>query len=537
MTIDTAAPRRRPVALFVAVGLAGAVGLSVANGRRVQNQRVHELSSPVQEKRDATVKELMLAEDLTDVLTATQNTSPDADKDEAAKAQNAKSLILRQNASASAQRVVIAGGVPDDVAFSTLFALRKDADGGVKGHATDSLVFLGQKSPENLQVLVKKLGDGDPDARGAAGDALAKIGGDTVAKSVDALVKNSDEQDTSLSVSGKLGDAAVPYAVRRLSDPDMSFRAKMAELLGTTGSATAIPALIDATKQENPIVRRAALLSLSKVVQANYAAAAKSDDKLALLRTSEPTLIAALSETSNDARVRSQAGLTLGRFTDPQSIQTLTRALGDDDNLVRLSAVAALQSSGLPAVGPLLALLNGGGNETSRALAAQALGGIGAPEVAPALSRYVSSVEPSATVRQGAVIGLGRLSRAEAVPALVASLEDPDVQVSGAAGDALLNGSMTAAAIPPLIAEFSRPAPAAFNASRVLARMGIAPTEALKTAVASPNPEIQTWAAITLGESGTKDASVAALLETLRQSRSAEVQYAAGQALVRLSEG
>ncbi len=85
------------------------------------------------------------------------------------------------------------------------------------------------------------------------------------------------------------------------------------------------------------------------------------------------------------------------------------------------------------------------------------------------------------------------------LPILTRALGDTDGTVASAASDALLSPAAASNAVPSLIAAFARPDPVPFEASQTLARMGNLSVPSLKTAAASPNPRVQTWAAVTLG--------------------------------------
>ena len=89
--------------------------------------------------------------------------------------------------------------------------------------------------------------------------------------------------------------------------------------------------------------------------------------------------------------------------------------------------------------------------------------------------------------------------------------------------------------VPPLIAAFGRPTPAPFNASQTLARMGNLAVPPLEQAAQSADPQTQTWAAVTLGQTDSKDPGIVQALTPLTRSADAQVKYAAQEAINRLS--
>jgi len=178
------------------------------------------------------------------------------------------------------------------------------------------------------------------------------------------------------------------------------------------------------------------------------------------------------------------------------------------------------------------------GAEDTRASAAQALGGIGTPAAVAALKGVLANPATPVSVRQSAVVGLGQSGNPQVVPSLVAALGDPDGNVQSAASDAISSGQvMETAAIPSLIASFAKPAPVPINASQTLSRMGDLAVPALVAATKNPNPSVQTWAAVSLGQTESKKPEVLAALTPLKENANAGVKFAATEALNRLSGG
>lgn len=577
MSKMAAALRARMVTIIVwAVIILGLWGL-VSYNRASQARQEATLSSDNQATRDDTVLSLVNSGRLIDVLTNTQNPNEDAKSD-----QNLKSVTIRENAADSVNRLIAEKKINDvDRAMNTLFLLRKDADSGVKDKATAGLATLGAQNDANLNKIVTRLSDGDPDIRSAAVDVLAKIGGDKSAAAADKVFTQAASQDAAKSALIKIGEPSVPYLVKRLEDPahakEITFRQQVTDMLNQIASPTAVPELTKLANQtEQPSVRRVALIALANIVlgtskavktatdsiaKAKDAESKAKDDKarlaaqtdqktaqdaltkaqagLAQVQTAEPALIATLRNVNDDSEARSQAALALGQTAGPAAVQTLVAALGDYDARVRQAVLAGVQAVGAPAVAPLSAALSQGAEET-RASASEALGGIGTPAALSALNAAFSNPATPAAVRQSAVVGMGRSSNLSAIGPLVRALGDSDGTVASAASDGLLSlvtSNPTAAkqAIPQLIASFGQPAPVPFNASTTLAQMGNLAVPALKAAAAGLNPQQQTWAAVTLGQTDSKDPSIVQALAPLKDSANPQVSYAASQALERLT--
>ena len=557
--------------VIVAVLIIGVYGL-VSYNRASQAKLETALSSADPAVRDGAVQSLVQNGRLVDVLLNTQN--PDEDK---TSPQNVQSITIRKNAADSVNRLAAAGKITTMQALDTEFALCKDGEGAVKDIAKAGLATLAGQNDANLKAVVDRLSNGDPDIRGAAVDVLGKVGGEKTANAVNAVLGQSAAQDSAISALQKIGAPAVPLIIAHLEDPaaqsDIQFRQQMVSLLDQISDPGGVGELTKlAGKTDQPSVQRLAQVALADTVLAAYTNAqaardavpaaqatlakaadskAKTDAEKALAdaRTTNvkaaaalplvggvaPTLSAVLQDTQADSEARAQAALALGRYATPSAITALVAALGDFDTRVRDAALAGVQSSGSPAVGPLTVALRQGEIGAS---AAQALGGIGTPAAVAALGSVFADPATPVAVRQGAVVGLGRSGNPAVIPALVRALGDRDGAVVSAAQSGLVTTALARAAVPPLVAAFAQPAPVPFNASQTLARMGaLAESDvvpALTKAIASGGLPAQTWAAVTLGQTGSKAAPVIATLQTLAQSQNPQVQYAAKQSLTQL---
>jgi len=559
-------------AIIIVAALILAVFFLVSYNRASQAKLESALASPDQNVRDEAVRGLVANGRLMDVLINTQN--PDEDK---TSPQNVNSLQIRKNAADSVNRLTAQNKVTPPQALATEFALCKDGETAVKDIAKAGLATLAGLSDANLKAVVDQLSNGDPDIRGAAVDVLGKVGGDKAAAQVNAVLPLPAAQDSAISALQKIGAPSVPLVIAHLEDPkvqnDIAFRQQMVNLLDQIASPASVGELtLLANKTDQPSVQRLAQVALADIVLAAYNGVQKAKDALTaapdvlakakdeaarttaqkaltdaqtavpkaeaalpLVGGVEPTLIAVLKDLNADSEARAQAALALGRFASPPAVASLVTALGDFDARVRDAALAGVQSSGPPAVGPLSAALT---LPDTGAAAAQALGGIGTPAAVSALDAVLSEPSTPVAVREGATIGLGRSGNPAVIPTLVRALGNADGAVASAAQQGLLTPALAHQAVPALVASFDLPTPAPFNASQTLARMG-ALTEsdvvpALTKAIAAGGAPTQTWAAVTLGQSGSKDSAVISALQRLAQSQDSQVQYAAQQSLVQL---
>ena len=490
---------------------------------------------------DSTVQTLMTNGSLVDVLSNSEDPNGDADSPE-----NKRSLEIREKAAAAVGRIVAAGKVSQDATLNTLFGLHKDSDGKVKDAATAGLATFGSQSDAKLAVLTDHLKDGDPDVRGAVTDGLGKIGGDKVAKLSAGLIKDSVAQDSVLTVLGGLGKTSVPYVEANLNDPDVTFRQKMVNLIGKLGDPSTIPALIQTTKSDQPAIRRVAIIALTQIVQSTESAKDKdgkptaSSSDIALAKSAEPTLIDVVNNPADDSDVRSQAALTLGYTASPAAVDGLVATLGDFDTRVSEAALTGVETAGTVAVAPLIKALTTG-DPRSRADAAQALGAVQTPQALAALQAVMNDPNSDPEVRRAGArgLGFGNTANPQVVKMLVAALGDKNGLVADAASTSLLNPSLAAAAVPELVAGFQKPSPTPFLASQTLEHMTgearPAVVAALQGALNSNNPDAQTWAAVTIGQSDIKDQPVVDALNKLAQDGSTStVKFVAGQAAQQL---
>ena len=547
--------------IILAVLVLGIYGL-VSYNRAHQAALETTLANGTPAACDAAVLGLVQNGRLADTLINTQN--PDED---AKSPHNLRSLLMRQHAAEAVNHLSAAGQITPDQAFDTLFLICKDSGDKVKPTAETGLAALGSKSDANLNAIVQRLSNGDPDIRGAAVDVLGQIGGAKTAAAVNAVLGNSAAQDSAISALQKIGAPSVPLVVAHLQDPatagNIAFRQQMVSVLDSIAAPSSVPELVKiAGMPAQPSVQRLAQVALADTVLAAYKSvqtakdaltaakdpAAKADAEKALqtanaalpqVQSAEPTLRGVLSDTTAESESRSQSALALGQYGSPPAIAALVTGLGDFDAQVRDASATGLQSSGGAAVGPLSAAL-ASGDTVKRTEAAQALGGIGTPAAVAALTQAFQAPSTPDPVREGAVVGLARSGSPSVIPVLVKALGDQDGLVASDAQDGLLTPALAKPAVPALVAALSQPTPVPFNAGETLSRMGalgesdVVPR--LTQAITSGNIPTQTWAAVTIGELGTKSAPALAALQGLSKSANPQVQFAASQALLKLAE-
>ena len=268
-------------------------------------------------------------------------------------------------------------------------------------------------------VLAVVSGDEPPGdlvaARGARGRAaerltfayLAQVRGDAAACLVEALQQrsaiqrvlrgaHSDSAHRRARAAERLGLIASPAAEARLTelitaDNDRGVRIVATRALGKTASAAAARALLHSLSRPSPVpegIVASALLELG------------------------PEAVPALrAELEGGRRQRAMAATVLGLLDELPAWPELVANVTGGDFEVRASAVRALGRLGLPqAADAVTACLDPAERPELRALAASALGGIGDPRCGPALAACLD--DPHYWVAHNAAVALAALGEA-----------------------------------------------------------------------------------------------------------------------------
>jgi HEAT repeat protein len=191
---------------------------------------------------------------------------------------------------------------------------------------------------KSVPTLIKGLSDADKKSRLAAVEALEALGSDA-APAIPDLIKVLNDKNVfvrwaAARTLGKIGpgqgNAAVAGIAKLLRDPDYDVCLAAATALERLGpnAKSAIPALIDATKASDALMRVAVTKSIDAI---------GTDAQSAI-----PALAALLSDP--EARVRQAAATVLGHFGNIAitAEPALRKAVDDSEPEVRLAASDAL---------------------------------------------------------------------------------------------------------------------------------------------------------------------------------------------------
>lgn len=415
---------------------------------------------------------------------------------------------------------------PDAVPY--LLEASKNEDKLVRSDAVRALGSLVAETRTAVQALMSVLKGGDPSLLPAATAHLLKVDYDPLP----VLVERFRRSDQRLGYFGRAFRKIGPKAVPRL-----------AELL----------------KDENPEVRKRAVLALGwlgpeedTVLSLLTQAMQDQDDRVATLAIKTLSVLGlpavpVLSETlgDEDPSRRATAAIALEKLgPDAEAaIPALIETLKDEDPFVRMFASRALANIGSAALPPLVALVQEQDEEVRNA-------------AAMALGELVSSMEEKSRRRRGPprprVSSLANTSDRD-IRALVDALEDPNTNVRTSAQKALVAigtksvpllmealahesdvvresasytlrrlGAESKPAVPALVQALEDEVPSVrVNAVAALGAIGRdaeSARNAVVNALRDPDPDVRKVAAYSLSRLGPSEAGVNELVETLKDS-------------------
>jgi HEAT repeat protein len=278
-------------------------------------------------------------------------------------------------------------GPAAEAAVPALVLALKDTDRSMGCRTATALGRIGPAAEQAVPALIEALEH--PRLRNHAARALGRIGPAAKA-AVPALVRAlKDNQANVRSNAGSALRGIGPVGVAALNRAQEERAARLRELQGA-----AVPALIEALKDADPIIRRSAASALAKRRRA--------------AREAVPALVQALKDADQSVAISAGEALSEIGPAASEGIPALVQALKDEDPRVRLGAASALAQMG-PA----------------------------AKEAVPALAHALRDQDQG--VRVSAAHALGKIGPAAkaAVPELREALKDADVSVRNAAWQAL----------------------------------------------------------------------------------------------------
>ncbi|MBI5116813.1 HEAT repeat domain-containing protein [Candidatus Poribacteria bacterium] len=225
-----------------------------------------------------------------------------------------------------------------------------------------------------------------------------------------------------------------------------------AELLGERGAKEALPNLLNALKDREEVVQKAAAESLAKIGDESIFPALIEDTThlnprvreysayvLGRLGTKENRGVVKSLESmaaDKDKNVRGEVIYALYEIGSPSSRDIFVQGLNDEEPKARKYAAIALGNVKDPAAGKALAIaMQRESDENVRRMIASALGKVGSEYAVSALVDAIPHETES--VRTDIAVALGEIKTPEAVQALVGLLSDPSANVRSKAAASL----------------------------------------------------------------------------------------------------
>jgi HEAT repeat protein len=257
---------------------------------------------------------------------------------EAWKQEILKGLLVEMNSERASERWGAAEGlgqIGDPLALPALVKALWDPHAFVRWTAADAIGQIGTEKA--ISLLLPLLQEEDPLVRRSAVDALAFFDTPSVRKALHKALHDSDPsvRRNAIDAVARLGDPQVVEALVLSLDAKNDFwvRYSAAEALGVVGDHRAIPPLLEAVQDPQPLLRRVAVHSLG------------------LLRDSRaiPALVRSLED--QDPQVRMYAADGLGRLGHEgvlahlqNHVEDETRVFGRKVGDVVRQAVAAIEA-------------------------------------------------------------------------------------------------------------------------------------------------------------------------------------------------
>ncbi|MGE3852556.1 MAG: HEAT repeat domain-containing protein, partial [Planctomycetota bacterium] len=345
------------------------------------------------------------------------------------------------------------------------------------------LAAIGPAAEEAVPAMIRHFGNDDGDLRTAAWKAVARVGAAAVPSLIDAAGRGSENHRVAamraIEQLGDLAREAAPALMAALNQSSLWIVAAAARALVATGGITpaAAPRLTALLGETNdsicavcaralgaigPAAREAipALVAgLERRLRDTFNAIADAIRRIDLAAAIAP-LLAALDHA--EPLVRSRAATLLGGLDDnnrSRAIPRLIRALDDVSQPTPLAAAAAaLAALGATDAVPRLRELASHTDAYIRNIATCALAKLRDTTVVPLLIEQVSNGGLYHIYREAACRALGDVPDQSAVPALLAAMRDPQIELQEAAIATLgAFGAVAADAVPRLTGILANP--------------------------------------------------------------------------------
>ena len=234
------------------------------------------------------------------------------------------------------------------------------------------------------------------------------------------------------------------WTLRGLKSSNPETRREAAQKAGASGNARAVPALIEAMRDEDTHVRVAVMEALGRLGDP------RAIEPLAGYLVNPVKKERRSKYEHHEAHDITAAAMALSALGEP-AFQSLQDALNSESQEVRRASVQGLGALSSPrVVEPLVHALNDSRSEVRKA-AALALGDLGDRNALKGLSQALSHKDPD--TRRAAAEALGKLGGDDAVPLLARAVEDRDegLQMAVIAALKSIGGASAALSLKPAL--------------------------------------------------------------------------------------
>lgn len=343
-----------------------------------------------------------------------------------------KKKIVSKNIEKKKNIASILARIKDDQASVLLLKLLEDCDPQVRQKAVEAAGDRGDK--RLVPYLVKALEDSDSYVRMEAAWALDKTGWRPVNDLQKARYLVIKEKWTELL---QMREKALPVLIELLKDNNPSVRLKSTEVLRAMGNL-GYSAINEALKSEDKELKRGATEAAAHIKKKNSETASVKttrkpstpDEEVEEQIKRQKASMAAKSTVKEDfwANLMRRNGL------DEERILRFSKALSDENEIIRAAAVESLKNAGKAGTECMIILLSDKKNNVKIA-AIESLGDIKAQKAAPYLVKLTK--DKNENIRSATAHSLGQIGEPKTLPTLISLFSDNAPQVRRTASDSV----------------------------------------------------------------------------------------------------
>jgi HEAT repeat protein len=359
-------------------------------------------------------------------------------------------LLRSRNAKRRMSALRVVREFKDSAAVPLILPLLSDSDPQVRRMAIDSAGSADAQAA--IPVLMRLIEDDDSKTRGAAAESLGRLGHEPAVPKILPLLGDETTVRAAAEALRCLGPAAVLPQLASYRSQTHKEKSIAAEALGILGTESCITDLRTLIADDDPAVRRRAILALARVQPPPV------EDLLAILND---------SKNKHDSLIRESVARALSEAAPEKAMPVYIGLLKSHDYMQRFRVVEALSKMPSDRVLPYLLPLLTDDEQWIRIMTAETIGALKARAAIPHLLPILDMPDP--VERRGAAFALGAMGVEQSIPHLLPLLKDPHGGARMGAAENL--AAMTADVIPEIVPLLADPyAQIVQVASRILVK-------------------------------------------------------------------